>query len=91
VGAWGGGGDNMKTPEEKYKNDPQYKKLVDMLYHMIVECRFTPSELREAATFASIKYEMQRVKQMKYPPPDNLDKSLTKIHNWTKESHGNRN
>ena len=25
----------MKTPEEKYRNDPQYRGLVDMIYHCI--------------------------------------------------------
>lgn len=79
----------MKTPEEKYNNDPQYARLVDMLHRMVIECRFTPSELREAATLASIHYEMKRVTQMKYPPPDNLHESIIKIHNWTKENHGN--
>lgn len=50
----------MKTPQEKYENDPQYATLVNVLYQMILTAQFTPSELREAATFASIKYEMER-------------------------------
>jgi hypothetical protein len=38
----------MKTPKEKYINDPQYNRLVKTILGLIVDCYFTPSELREA-------------------------------------------
>lgn len=50
----------MKTPREKYENDPQYNFLVKTLLGMIVQCHFTPSELREAVVLASILYEEKR-------------------------------
>ena len=42
----------MKTPREKYMNDPQYHELVNALEHFIERTQFTPSELREAAVLA---------------------------------------
>lgn len=42
------------TPEEKYRNCPQYHQLVDVMRNMIRQAEFTSSELREAALFAAI-------------------------------------
>lgn len=50
----------MKTPEEKYQNDPYYRQMVDQLEHYLVMAQTTPSELREMVTFACIQYEMRR-------------------------------
>ena len=36
----------LKTPEEKYTNDPMYKRLVDAMESMIHQAEFAPSELR---------------------------------------------
>lgn len=58
----------MKTPKEKYLNDPQYHQLVSMLESMIERAQFTPSELREACILASINYEMRHVREMKIDP-----------------------
>ena len=51
----------MKTPREKYLNDPHYKQLVDVLSYQVEMARFTPSEIREAAIFACILYEQRRI------------------------------
>ena len=53
----------MKTPAEKYMNDPEYHALVKMLEQFIERARFTPSEMREACVLASINYEMRRVRE----------------------------
>ena len=58
----------MKSPEEKYRNDPQYHMLVDMLENMIHDAQFTPSELREACIFACTKYEMNRCRPRQIYP-----------------------
>ncbi len=58
----------MKTPKDKYLNDPQYHHLVDMLEHLIDDARFTPSELREACILASINYEMRHIRDRVMPP-----------------------
>lgn len=52
----------MKTPEEKYANDPMYHALVDTLEYMIHKAEFTPSEIREAAMFACIRYEEKTIR-----------------------------
>lgn len=52
----------MKTPREKYQNDPEYNRLVKMLEGFIHHARFTPSELREACILACINYEMSHVR-----------------------------
>lgn len=54
----------MKTPKEKYQNDTSYRMLVDWMVSHIHQCNFTPSEMREAAMFASIIYEQTRIKPM---------------------------
>lgn len=58
----------MKTPREKYMNDPEYHQLVDMLEHFVEQARFTPSELREAAVLACINYEMRHVRERTIDP-----------------------
>ena len=55
----------MKSPKEKYLNDPEYHHLVLTLEQLIETARFTPSELREACIFASINYEMRHVRDMR--------------------------
>jgi hypothetical protein len=53
----------MKTPREKYENDPEYHYLVRMLEDLIEKAHFTPSEMREACVLASINYELRHVRQ----------------------------
>jgi hypothetical protein len=54
----------MKTPSEKYLNDPEFRQLVCMLESFVERAQFTPSELREAAVLACINYEMRHVREM---------------------------
>ena len=58
----------MKTPRDKYMNDPEYHQLVTMLENFIERAQFTPSELREAAMLASINYEIRHVRQYTIDP-----------------------
>ena len=48
------------TPREKYMRDPEYHALVAMLESFIERCQFSPTELREAALLACIRYEERR-------------------------------
>jgi hypothetical protein len=47
---------------DKYQNDPVYRRLVDTLESLIHQNELTPSEIREAAVLASINYEMKKVR-----------------------------
>lgn len=58
----------MKTPKEKYMNDPEYNHLVNTLEDLINQARFTPSELREACILASINYEMRHIRECTIDP-----------------------
>lgn len=58
----------MKTPKEKYMNDPEYHNLVRTLEGFIEQARFTPSELREACILASINYEMRHIRDFAIDP-----------------------
>ena len=75
----------MKTPKEKYMNDPEYYHLVCTLEQLIEQARFTPSELREACILASINYEMRHIRDMQIPAPvreafETLDRFMSKDH-----------
>jgi len=58
----------MKSPREKYMNDPEYNHLVQLLESFIERAMFTPSELREACVLASINYEMRHIRNVQIDP-----------------------
>ena len=45
------------TPADRYMRDPAFKVLVDSMVAAIQQCQYSPSEMREAALLASIRYE----------------------------------
>jgi hypothetical protein len=61
------GGEAMMSPRERYANDPVFHKLVDTMIGAIMQCQYTPSEMRDAALFASIRYEETHVRPRIYP------------------------
>lgn len=71
----------MKTPREKYMNDPEYHALVTQMEHFIESAHFTPSELREAAILACINYEMRHVREIRIDP--RLDDALKTLDEFT--------
>ena len=48
--------------EDRYLHDPVFKTLVDFIYRGIEEKQYTPTEVRDAAMLAAIKYEMNHVR-----------------------------
>jgi len=47
----------MMTAEDRYHNDPIFHTLVDQIYAAILQKHYTPTEVRDAAMLASLKYE----------------------------------
>ena len=50
------------TPDARYRRDPKFRSLVDMMEAHIHSADFTPTEMREAALLAAIHYEHKRVR-----------------------------
>jgi hypothetical protein len=76
----------MKTPREKYINDPEYHHLVKTLEHMIESAYFTPSELREACVLASINYEMRHIREQNIDP--RAEQALHILDEWANRKSG---
>lgn len=53
---------NRLSPEARHQRDPQFAFLVDFLTQQIVASNYTPTELREAAILASIRYETRHAR-----------------------------
>jgi hypothetical protein len=42
---------------DRYQNDPLFRAIVDQLTATLMDGQFTPTEMREAAMLAQLKYE----------------------------------
>jgi hypothetical protein len=54
----------MDTPQQRYVRDPQFHALVDTIYHAICQCKYTATEVREAAMLAAIIYDQRHAVPM---------------------------
>lgn len=50
----------LMSAEERYHRDPLFHELVESLYAAIDNLQLTPTEIREAAMLAMLKYEQRR-------------------------------
>ncbi len=57
----------MRTPEERYKTDPAFHMLVNLLLQTLHQHDYTMSELREAAALACNIHESTRVRPLMPP------------------------
>ena len=73
----------MKTPREKYQNDPEYNALVKQFEYLIDQAVFTPSEIREAALLASINHEMRNNRSILIPK--HINEALITLDKYTTE------
>ncbi len=55
---------NLQTGRDRYRNDPQFKALVDMMVGHIRQLDVTPSEMRDAAMTASIIVELTTARRL---------------------------
>lgn len=67
----------LKTPVERYNNDPHFRNLVKYMEALIHQAQFTPSELREAVMLAAINYEMSRLSTV-FMENDNVNNAIIK-------------
>lgn len=52
------------SPTERYRTDVNFRNMVNMLYNLVAEAQFTPTEIREAAMLAQIKYEELNIRTL---------------------------
>jgi hypothetical protein len=57
-------------PEIRYQQDPMFHALVDTLYLFIAKGEMTPTEVREAAILAAMRYEYLHVRPLVLGPRD---------------------
>ena len=62
----------MKHLDDRYKNDADFHALVKHLECMIINLKFGPSEIREAAMYANLRCEWLRM-----PEPITFSPALT--------------
>ena len=55
---------NMLSPEERFQRDPTFRTLVYVLTAQIDQAKYTPTELREAAMLACIRYENMTLRKI---------------------------
>lgn len=54
---------NFDKCKERYQNDAEFHYMVLLLYGVISENKFTVSELRDALTFAGLRFEMENIRR----------------------------
>ena len=69
----------MESARDRYRNDMEYRALVDMMIAMIHRCEFTPSEMREAAVLASIEYDAVNIRRRVIPLTPELHEQLKEL------------
>lgn len=73
----------LSSPRDRYENDPAFNKLINMMEAVIHSGDFTPSEIRQAAVYASIKYEMMHIRARVIP--GHLVESMRILEEWVDE------
>jgi hypothetical protein len=61
---------NRLPASERYQRDPAFHALVELIYGAICRCDYTPTEIREAAMYAAIRYEQQHIRPVMVPLKD---------------------
>ena len=56
--------DVYRDSEQRYRHDPEFHALVDVLLHAALEHGFTPGELKQAAFLAALKAEQYAARQV---------------------------
>ena len=56
----------MMRVQERYETDPAFRRLVDIMETAVMSGEYTPTEIREAAMFAQIKWESIHLRRSIY-------------------------
>lgn len=64
---------NDSSVTSRYERDPAFRHLVDMMYILIHEGKYTPTELREAAILAMTRYESLNIRRRWIIPLRGID------------------
>lgn len=54
--------------DDKYYNDPQFRTLVDTMLTLVTQQQTSFAEIREAALFAQLRYEMNNPTRVVFSP-----------------------
>ena len=68
----------MQSVRQRYYSEPIFRTLVDVMVAHINDCKFTPSEIRDAAILASIIYAEMNT----YSLPIVLRHHLDELEKW---------
>jgi hypothetical protein len=49
-----------RDAEDRYQNDQDFRYLVDWIESMFQRLHFSPGEVKQAVTYAAIRFEMRR-------------------------------
>lgn len=50
--------------KDRYRNDPAFRQLVDLLMHHAITYKYTPGELRDAAFMAMVNCEAMFAREL---------------------------
>jgi hypothetical protein len=76
----------MQTPEDRYRQDTNYRHLVSSLEALIARVKFTPSEVREAAMLACVHHEMRQMNSGDHAEiPEEVNQAMERVRRWREE------
>lgn len=58
---------SFQNAEKRYREDPHFKAIVEMLINSVDQLSFTPGDLRQMAVFAEYLWQMRNSKTVFYP------------------------
>lgn len=50
---------HLEEAERRYRGDIKFRQMVDMILQHIIAMEFTPTDMREAAMYASLRFEAE--------------------------------
>lgn len=70
---------NFNSASRRYSEDPEFRRLVDTLTSFIEHLQFTGSDLKEAAIYATILFELRHPKPLVFYPGEITPEMLEQI------------